>query len=567
MSEIVTSLLKAIAGLLFNYARDSAAKKLKEGDVMDKKIRELILREINDINLKLDALSRKDLLTAIDAFQAGVKYLCQALRIDYNTVRLAFSTNETPVNETDAPALTSAIEPKIKDISLTEFDTEAKSSLSQGKDRFKMAREEATKAFNNEALDTLHRITAIRYRVMAAMFESVTESLAVTKDLSSLSLQSALQSATPECHQSLQQLHSLPNVEKNFEVELRSGLFKIRRLIRRNARRAIISAVCRVQRSVYDALEANFHDQIDFGTIKIGEQSINPLCNRKVAEVLKNVGLQHCCVEWLLGHNGEEQHRLKYPKRIATNGSGDFLAVDGSDGTIKVFDSSGEFIYTIHPQVNDTVTPYSLSDIAADVNGNTYILVSLSEHETERREVQVFTKTEISTKFRVNDLSSLLTVSHGRVFVKEERKDEIYVYKCDGRFIFSFGERLLQDVIDIAAGSDGQIFVLQENQFVRVFNKDGYHQEGFTVNRGEDHVYSRLACHPRGEYIVFAGYQRETYRVKLAIHTNAGLFNRTVTLDEQLGKECFIYGTTVSNLGRVAVSVKNEDCKGKVIVL
>ena len=137
-----------------------------------------------------------------------------------------------------------------------------------------------------------------------------------------------------------------------------------------------------------------------------------------------------------------------------------------------------------------------------------------------------------------------------------------------GRFIFSFGERLLHAAIDIAAGSDGQIFVLQDNQFVRVFTKDGYHQYEFTLFtvNSEDHFYSRLACHPRGEYIVFAGYQRETFRVKLAIHTKVGVFHRTVTLDEQLGKECFIYGTTVSNLGRVAVSVKNEDCKEKVIV-
>ena len=59
MSEIVTSLLKAVAGFLVNKARDRAAEKLKEGDVTDNKIRELIQREINDIKSKLDALSRK----------------------------------------------------------------------------------------------------------------------------------------------------------------------------------------------------------------------------------------------------------------------------------------------------------------------------------------------------------------------------------------------------------------------------------------------------------------------------------------------------------------------------
>ena len=70
MSEIVTSLLKAIAAFLVDKARDRAAEKLKEGDVTTNKIRELIQREINDIKSKLDALSRKDLLTAIVLFKS-----------------------------------------------------------------------------------------------------------------------------------------------------------------------------------------------------------------------------------------------------------------------------------------------------------------------------------------------------------------------------------------------------------------------------------------------------------------------------------------------------------------
>ena len=60
ISEIVTSLLKVVLGSLVDKARDSAAEKLMEGVVTDKKIRDLIQREIDDINSKLDAMSRKD---------------------------------------------------------------------------------------------------------------------------------------------------------------------------------------------------------------------------------------------------------------------------------------------------------------------------------------------------------------------------------------------------------------------------------------------------------------------------------------------------------------------------
>ena len=156
MSEIVTSLLKAVVGLLVNKARDSAAENLRDGDVTANKIRELIQREINDIKSKLDALSRKDLLTAIDAFEVGVRFFCQVQDTD-------------TINGAQAPTLATAVRPAIRSAGFLELGVKVKESMHQAEKRFRMARKEATKAFNNEALDTLQRITAIRYRVMAAL--------------------------------------------------------------------------------------------------------------------------------------------------------------------------------------------------------------------------------------------------------------------------------------------------------------------------------------------------------------------------------------------------------------
>ena len=76
MSSIITAVFKATFGLLVNKARDKAAENLKEGDMTDKRIRDLIQREIDDIKSKLDGLARKDLVAAIDAFEAGVKRPC-----------------------------------------------------------------------------------------------------------------------------------------------------------------------------------------------------------------------------------------------------------------------------------------------------------------------------------------------------------------------------------------------------------------------------------------------------------------------------------------------------------
>ena len=569
MSAIVISLLEAAVGLHVNEARDRSAEKLKDGDVTDQ-IRELTQRDINDIESKLDVSSRKDFLTAIDAFEGGVRYLYEALEIESKTITSAISTKETSKrNATKSPAITTAIEPAIKNLGgITEFGDEAKRLLLQGKERFEMAREEATKAFNNEALHTLQRITAIRYRVMAAMLESVAKSLAATTDLSSLSLKSALQSATPECEQSLQRLHSLPDVKKNFEAALGSGLFNIRGLFGRDERKEIICAVYQVNRFIYDAQKFDF-DHYDWAAIKIGKKSVSPLYSREVAEVLEKAGMQHYCIgiERSFGHNGEEGHRLKKPSRIATNTYGEFLVVDSDDQTIKVFDSSGEFIYKINPQVDDTVLTVHVIDVATDVNNNTYMMVWLSK--SSRYKVQVFTKTEMCNEFPVSGgYCRRMTVGHDKVFVS--RIDVIDVYELDGIPVCSFGNGTLSDVIDIAAGSDGQIFVLDcEEKIARVFTEDGHQQNEFRVDSKEDDYY-RLASYPSGERIVFSGIERTTRRLKVAMYRKDGVFNRSITLGERLyyhDDHHDIYGIAATNDGTVAISFgHSKENKRKVIV-
>ena len=66
--------------LLWNKARDSTAAKLHGGDITDAKIpRDLVVREMNDIKKKLDALSLKDLKSSHTYLQEGVKLLSNAL--------------------------------------------------------------------------------------------------------------------------------------------------------------------------------------------------------------------------------------------------------------------------------------------------------------------------------------------------------------------------------------------------------------------------------------------------------------------------------------------------------
>ena len=60
MSSIVITVFRSIIGLLVSKGRDKAAEILKDGDVTDQKLHSLMVKEIEDVKSKLDALSRKD---------------------------------------------------------------------------------------------------------------------------------------------------------------------------------------------------------------------------------------------------------------------------------------------------------------------------------------------------------------------------------------------------------------------------------------------------------------------------------------------------------------------------
>ena len=284
---------------------------------------------------------------------------------------------------------------------LTELVGEARIALSEGKERFKMAREKATEAFNNESLSTLDRITALRYRVMAAVLNSAAvEILMAARDLSSFSMKSAMKSALPECEQCLRKLHSLPDVKNNFKVELKKGLLNIRGRFRKEDRREIIAAVWQVNRAIYDVIQPT-GENIDiccYPTIDIEDETIDPLRDGRVAKVsLQKHGIDHQGVVWSFGGDGEDDHKLKKASAIAINADGEFIIADNYE-TVKVFDNSGKFIYKFYPHEQTDDTSAKLLAVAPDENKNTYVLVVL---DGIRSKVQVFNRADLRMKFQV----------------------------------------------------------------------------------------------------------------------------------------------------------------------
>ena len=327
----------------------------------------------------MDGLARNDLLASISLFKEGIELF-------YDVFESARSSSE---RRAIAAAATACVEQfdfakEMRKLDLSALDEPSTRKLTEAKKRFEEARLEATNAFSDEALELPDRLLAMQYRLMATILETVDN----PKD------------SLPVCKVCIEDLHDVSGVKECFKVELRKGL---RARLGKEERREIICKVCFFNRVVYDLtlMARGFGTKgqlsVNWPCVNTGEEPVNPLRNQRVAEVLNKQGMAHCsCVPWSLGQEGEEEHKLKDPFRIATNHRGQFLIADNGDKTVKVFDSNGKFDFIFNPQTDDANTELYILDVAtAGEDDRIYVLVRLRKPGAKNWdwEVQVLVST------------------------------------------------------------------------------------------------------------------------------------------------------------------------------
>lgn len=176
--EIAVGAFKATVGALMDETRDWLAQKLKEGDVTDEKLRDLIVREIDAMNLKLDAIAWKDLGASMNFFKEGLalmeKVLEKANDSEDSTVLEASmeKLDACPLPST-AGQTTVYLAEGMRNFTLTDSDESKKEVLYDAKKRFKDSRKKATEAFSNSALRPAERVLAMQYRIMATLLKKV----------------------------------------------------------------------------------------------------------------------------------------------------------------------------------------------------------------------------------------------------------------------------------------------------------------------------------------------------------------------------------------------------------
>ena len=562
MSSLITAVFKATIGLLVNKGRDKLAEKLNEGDVTDQKFRGLIVREIDEIKSKLDGLARRDLLASISLFKEGIELL-------YDVFQSARSSSEhLPI----AAAATACVEQfdiakEMRKLDLSALDEPSTRKLTKAKKRFEEARLGATNAFSNETLELPDRLLAMQYRVMATILETVDNP----------------EDSLPACKVCIEDLQDVSGVKECFKVELRKGLWA---RLGKEERRKIISTVCFFNRVVYDVtlMVRGFGSKgqlsVNWPCVNTGEEPVNPLRNQRVAEVLNKQGMAHCsCVPWSFGQEGEEEHKLKNPRGIATNHRGQFLIADNGDKTVKVFDSNGKFDFRFNPQTDDADTELDILDVAsAGEDDRIYLLVRLKKPGAEEweKEVQVFNKTgDLQHKFPVRrgDWGRLTVTSgkkRGKILLLAGdllTGDVVDIHEPSGEFVCSFGGGVFKDARDITATCDGRVMIEDRgDDSLYIFDVEGHQLGKFNIKHERDDYY-RIACHPARDHVVLAGHERETNRLTLAIYTVNGEFVRRIQLDEK----GWVDGITVTVEGHIAVAlhaITDEGIrKAKVIVV
>ena len=199
---------------VFDIARNEAADKLeKGGDVTDEKWENRIADDLHNIKKKLDGLSRKDLLASCDFLEQGIVAVKAALDEAKPTSKDEANADQDDGSKTTESTTRSESDSGVQLREAIELLTTIQkrnntSSLVAAKECFKTAREEATRAFNNEALSLADRIMATKFRVVAQILECLQDTKA----------------AVTACMLVLEKLHNLPAIGKTFSAYFKGAI-------------------------------------------------------------------------------------------------------------------------------------------------------------------------------------------------------------------------------------------------------------------------------------------------------------------------------------------------------
>lgn len=592
LTSFAATVMKGTLGLLDMKARRYVADNLRDGDVVEQKLCSLIVTKLESIKLKLDTGAQSVLKASFSSLKEGFIFLNTVLDKDQSGDDSTETSDEgseagrSLLSDSNTLAAylrcnTSFLTEEMKNLEISNLADSQKRALIEAKKRFDEARFRAIEAFNNDALTILDRVLALNVHLSATILAEVENPACVL----------------PVCRNYLEELHAMPEVEKNFLVAVTKSVMD---KICKEERGQIISAVCQINRLVYDVTKmvGDGKRLLLWPYIKVNDEKIDPLRDSRVARTLRKQNMDHCCLTWSFGQQGDEEQRsLKSATGIATNSLGHFLVIDKVDGSIKVFDTTGRFLSSFSvPQEHDVGEP-ELKSLATDGNDNVYVLqVTKMPGKTFINQIFVFDKSaKLLHKFvcgrhfvkanivRVMHDHSLLVIGVYMMLPTPSRRFNnldylVYISKMrdeSGTYRATMGdptEIAISNLVDILIISDSQtmmpgsdcVYLMRDSRSSFQLRKYGTHEQLQLISKVNSCV---IAYHHISEQIIIVSHSEEPKIPSLVlIYNKDGKFDRSIHFEVE--KNYRIKGVSVTRDGLICISAHSKVSPiGKVIVL
>ena len=480
MSSIITAILSSTVGFLCGKARDSAANKLKDGDLADEKLREIIVKDLTDIKSKLDCLSLKDLDSSYSFLKEGVTFLNAALDKSSDGEK----ASERPSNEATRVMDDSASGVLNTVLSLPRAIERLKISFEKlfvsAEDCFKASRERATDAFNNKSLSIKDRIMACKLRVAARILESGLDEP---------------DAATTASLLSLKELHDLPAIQEMFAVFFKGGL---KSMLKKAERLENIMSVLSINHALYDFASkycSESHYLFTWPVIELTDRTFHPIISTH--DVFKNISSSEEFVPQL--------NRVVVDSRICrrdfvVNSRGDIILL--TKDKITIIYSTGESKDVMLPEPTETnLVGQWANDVAVDSNDNAYAVRRLDRYDENDFVFYVFDQ-----NYNIKHVSVLDFLEGGKypcVRIAVDKNQNLYmitnwnnqVYVCDneGKLKFKF-ERDGNDLRSMSISNNNDVMIVSHDRSaVQIYTTEGNRKSTIKVPKG--HNARRVAFH------------------------------------------------------------------------
>ena len=562
------------AYVVWKIARKEVLKKLKEDEsIGDGNFRRLFFAETDELELKLDQISRKELSASRVSYKEGLTIVNEVLNKigkivedATHTATVTVSGNSTFYAVNTVVDIVDSMTGNLKSLKVTDLDERAGKLVNEAKVAFGNASREAKEAFSNSSLKATLRVQAMSICIMAKILKHMDEPAI----------------AFPSCKSFLNDLYSLQQIQDSF-CSLVTG---------KGFDKEIVRDVCYLNRLLFDVIRRVSKKEVfwSWPPIIIGKEGkiihrIDPLRDVRVTKALcsksskKDVltNVTEMTVAWSFGAE-EPDTKLISPRDVTTDHHGHFIVADNGDRCIKVFNDTGKFVRSFSPLPRHQVDE-EICSVVTDREDKIFVLTKIDKYH---HKVDLFDKDgKLLKRFPLEEglvcCSPVINDSNELFVMIENQKNDskqstIYAYKSDGKPIIhkGFGQDILMEPTDMTVANGGLLMVLNRDGHVVTFDKDGKHLPERDFYHKGDSPANALAFHSKSEHVVISSLEPGFF-VNISIYDKSGACVHNIHQGgEQMTKkeqrECVPPKIALTKDGNIAVLVGSVgECK--VVVL